>query len=135
MAREGPRTAAVPRREALPFLRKAEEFVATAKSALRESRQNSAGLESVHATISACDALTIDRLELRCRGEDHREVLRLIDRIEAARKAGLPRQVLQVLAVKNLVEYGGEDLSEAQASKVVAQAERVVHWVRGAITE
>ena len=92
-------------------------------------RLNSAGLEAIHAVISACDALTVARLELRCRGEDHRDVLQLLERIPDVRSTDLKKQVSQVLSAKSSVEYGGEGLSPEQAGRLVTQAERVVKWV------
>ncbi len=129
MTRTPPRTEAVPRREGVAYLRKAAEFEGTARSALRDHRPNSAGLEAIHAVISACDALTITRLELRCKGEDHRDVLQLLDQITEAKGTHLKRQVFQVLSAKNRVEYGDLGLTVEEAGRLVVQAERVVRWV------
>ena len=135
MTRTPPRTESVPRGEHAHFLAKAEEFAETARTALEDQRLNSAGLEAIHAVISACDALTVARLGLRCRGEDHREVLHLLSRIKEEGLSEVHRQVSQVLSVKSMVEYGGVGLSSEQTKRVVAQAERVVKWVAEQVKE
>jgi HEPN domain-containing protein len=129
MKQSTPRTEVAPRGEHAAYLRKATEFAASARGALADKRFQSAGLEAVHAVISACDALTIARLQLRSRGEDHRDVLHLLDRIRTEGIADLKRQVAQVLSVKNLVEYAGSELSVRRTEQLVVQAERVVSWV------
>jgi hypothetical protein len=103
--------------------------VGTARRSLEDLKLHSAGSESIHAVISACDALTVARLGMRCRGEDHRDVLRLVDRIPDTRWADLKRQITDVLAVKNMVGYGGEGLAPERARRVVLQAGRIVRWV------
>lgn len=118
----------------MAYLRKATEFEGTARKTLADRSSNSAGLEAVHAVISACDALTVARLELRSKGEDRRDVLQLLDRISATKGTDLKRQVAQVLSVKNRVEYGGEGVLQDEAERVVVLAGRVVRWVTSEIT-
>jgi hypothetical protein len=103
--------------------------------ALEDHRLNSAGLEAIHAVISACDAVTVARLGLRCKGEDHRDVLHLLGRIKEEGLSEVHRQVSQVLSVKSMVEYGGAGLSFEETTRVVVQAERVVKWVTEQIKE
>jgi HEPN domain-containing protein len=129
MTRAPPRTEAVPSGEHAQFLAKAKEFAETARIALEDQRRHSAGLEAIHAVISACDAVTVARLGLRCKGEDHRDVLHLLSRIKEEGLYEVHRQVSQVLSVKSMVEYGGAGLSSDETSRVVVQAERVVKWV------
>lgn len=129
MTRIPPRTETVPPREFGAFLAKATEFAETARDALQDRKLHSAGLEAIHAVISAVDALTVARLGLRSKGEDHREVLHLIDQIQEEEIKELKRQVAEVLSVKNLVEYGGSGLSPGRTERTVLQAQRVVAWV------
>jgi hypothetical protein len=129
MTKAPPRTVVVARQEAPAYLAKGREYAVGARRALEELRLHGAGLEAIHAVISSCDALTIARLELRSRGEDHRDVLQLITRIKDSGISDLQRQVSQVLSVKNLVEYGGEGLLLPQTQSLVLQAERVVRWI------
>ncbi len=118
----------------MAYLRKATEFEGSARKTLADRSPNSAGLEAVHAVISACDALTVARLELRSKGEDHRDVLQLLDRIPATKGTDLKRQVAQILSVKNRVEYGGEGLPQDEAERLVVLAGRVIRWVTSEIT-
>jgi HEPN domain-containing protein len=129
LTRAPPRTESIPRGEYRGYLVKAAEFAATARRSLDDLRLHSAGLEAIHAVISACDALTVAKLELRCKGEDHRDVIQLLRRIDAPGCVAVQRQVAAVLSAKNRVEYGGEGLSPSDAERVVVQSERVVGWV------
>ena len=128
MRRTPPRTNVVPSGEYARFLARAREFAGTARMAMEDQRLNSAGLEAIHAVISACDAVTVARLGLRCKSEDHREVLHLLRRIKEEGLSEVHRQVSQVLSVKSMVEYGGAGLSSEETTRVVVQAERVVNW-------
>jgi HEPN domain-containing protein len=129
VTRTPPRTVVVPQGEHAHFLAKAKEFAETARMALEDQRLNSAGLEAIHAVISACDAVTVARLGLRCKSEDHRDVLHLLSRLKEEGLSEVHRQVSQVLSVKSMVEYGGAGLSSEETTRVVVQAERVVKWV------
>jgi HEPN domain-containing protein len=131
MTGAGPRTEHLPPSEHRRYLEKSLEFAETARAALDDERLNSAGLESVHAVISACDALTIFHLGVRSRGKDPSEVLELLRRIQLEGLDKTREQVLGVLAIKNSVEYGGEGLSVGAASRAVARAVRIVEWVSG----
>ena len=128
MTRTPPRTEVLPRGEHTNFLAKAKEFAETARMALEDQRLNSAGLEAIHAAISACDAVTVARLGLRCKGEDHRDVLHLLSRINEEGLSEVYRQVSQVLSVKSMIEYGGAGLSSEETTYVVVRAERIVKW-------
>lgn len=127
------RTVATPRAEAAGYLRKAKEFLAGAHQGLEDDRPNSAALEAIHAGISACDALTIWHLHQKSRGEDHRDVLRLIRAVPGISDSKLERQLLEILSVKTEVEYGGGGLPEVRARKIVDQARRICDWVERSI--
>ena len=135
MTRDPPRTAETPRREANGFLRKAKEFIAGAQQGLQEGRPNGAALEAIHAATAASDALTIWHLGQRSRGEDHQEVLRLIRGVPGVSESKLERQLLDVLSVKNNVEYGGEGISVERAETTVTQARRIVDWVEKSVRQ
>ncbi len=129
MTRPPPRTEQVAPRESPAYLSKAQEFAAMAKSAIDDMRYSGAGLAAIHTVISACDAFTVRRLGLRNKGEDHRDVVRVMLNSPTEGLEAVTRQVLSVLDLKNRVEYGGDGLSAGEAERVVAQADRVLRWV------
>jgi len=125
----GPRTESRAPSSYHPYLTKAKEFEANARRSLEEGLLNSAGLEAVHAVISACDALTVFHLGLRSRGPDHRQVLALLGRIPLEGIDGVRAQVSNALDRKNAIEYDGETIDTADANNLVSTASRVLTWV------
>lgn len=134
MTRPLPRTVEIPRSESADYLQKAVEFLLGAKRGLTDDRPNGAALEAIHASISACDALTIWHLRKKARGADHLEVLRLLHEVPNVAESKIERQVLEVLSIKGSVEYGGAGVTESRARKIVTQAERIVEWARDSIS-
>ena len=128
-----PRTVPTTKAEAKRFLAKAEEFLRAAQSALRDGEATAAGLLSIHAAISACDALTAHYLGLRSRGQRHHDMLRLLGQLPFAQKEALTRQVRRLLDDKNVVEYEDTLLFRKAASEMVELAERVVRASRGLV--
>ncbi|MDE1821697.1 MAG: HEPN domain-containing protein [Euryarchaeota archaeon] len=129
MTRPPPRTEQVASRESTNYLSKAREFEGMARWALEDLRYSGAGLAAIHAVISACDAFTVRKLGLRNKGEDHRDVVRLMKDAPTEGLEVVTRRVLSVLDLKNRVEYGGDGLSADEAERALAQAERVLRWV------
>ncbi len=99
--------------------------------ALAECKWNSAGLQAVHAVISASDAVIVYYGGVRSVELDHREVVGLLHDIigEAAATAG--RHVSRVIAKKNLVEYEGRSITQAEAREMAEHAKRFLEWVTG----
>lgn len=85
-----------------------------------EERKNSdeVAISGVQATIAFADAFTIVKLGLRCRGQDHREVVGLISRIETEKASALGAKVQAVLNRKAEVEYGDRDVRPADAARI-----------------
>ncbi len=129
MTRDLPRTEPVASEEHTAYLLKAREFLALARDSLGDLRYSGAGLGAIHGVISACDAFTIFHLEVRSRGEDHRDVVRVMERVSTDGLKEVTRQVLSVLDLKSRVEYGGDGLTAEEAEKIVTRAERVLRWV------
>lgn len=127
------RTIPATKEEAKRFLAKAEEFLRSARSSLRDGEATAAGLLSIHAAISACDALTAHYLGMRSGSQRHHDVLNLLDQLPVARKDTLARQVRRLLDDKNVVEYEDKLLFREAAGEMVELAERVVRASRTAV--
>lgn len=125
------KTRAVDKSEYRDFLAKADDFASMLDLALAEGKWNSAGLQAVHAVISASDAVIVYYGGVRSVELDHREVVGLLHDIigEAAATAG--RHVSRVIAKKNLVEYEGRSITQAEAREMAEHAKRFLEWVTG----
>jgi HEPN domain-containing protein len=125
------KTRAVDKSEYRDFLAKAKDFASMLDLALAGGKWNSAGLQAVHAVISASDAVIVYYGGVRSVELDHREVVGLLHDIigEAAATAG--RHVSRVIAKKNLVEYEGRSISQAEAREMAEHAKRFLEWVAG----
>lgn len=125
------KTRAVDKREYRGFFAKAKDFASVLDLALEEGKWNSAGLQAVHAVISASDAVIVYYGGVRSVELDHREVVGLLHEIigEAAATAG--GHVSRVIAKKNLVEYEGRSITQAEAREMAEHAKRFLEWVTG----
>ena len=123
-------TVAVSPARAGVYLVKAQQFLKSAKRALADGDEESAGLLAIHAAISACDSITVRDLGLRAAGPRHLDVLELIDRLETPRKAQLKKHLKDLVSKKNVVEYEDRLLPRGDAGQMVKIAERVVDEAR-----
>jgi HEPN domain-containing protein len=133
-----PRPVTVPTREMSPpqagnFLRKAESHLASALEAAAGERWDTAALLSVHAAISAVDAMCVARAGVRSISQTHMDQVRLIQQLfsndDEARKVS--NQLAALLDRKNTVEYEARLSGRHEAEVAVKQAERIVNWARG----
>ncbi len=125
------KTRAVDKSEFYDFLAKARDFASVMELSLEAGKWNSAGLQAVHAVISASDAVIVYYGGVRSIGLDHREVVGLLHDIigEAAATAG--RHVSRVIAKKNLIEYERRSITQNDAIEMVEHAKRYLEWVIG----
>lgn len=125
------KTKAVAKNEYRNFLIKAREFSSVMESALAEGKWNSAGLQAVHAVISASDAVIVYYGGVRSIQLDHREVVGLLLDVIGDTATVAARHVSRVIARKNLVEYEGRSLAQKDAREMVEHAQRFLEWVEG----
>lgn len=112
------------------YLRKGEEFFQGLKEAVQAGRWNAAGLNAVHCVISASDALTAYYLGQRSISSRHQDAAQLIKRLPLSGTAEKAKQFLDVLNLKNKVEYGFHLTSEKEAVAMAKQAERFYAWAK-----
>ncbi len=129
------KTRSVDKNEYRDFLAKAKDFASMLDLALEQGKWNSAGLQAVHAVISASDAVIVYYGGVRSAELDHREVVGLLHDIigEAATTAG--RHVTRVIAKKNLVEYERRSITQAEAREMAEHAKRFLEWVTGLLPQ
>ncbi|PIS36090.1 MAG: hypothetical protein COT35_12975 [Nitrospirae bacterium CG08_land_8_20_14_0_20_52_24] len=125
------KTRNVDKSEYRDYLAKAKDFAFMMDLSLEQGKWNSAGLQAVHAVISAGDAVIVYYGGMRSIELDHRQVVGLLHDIigEAASTAG--KHVSMVVAKKNLVEYERRSIIQAEARDMVEHAKRFLEWVAG----
>ena len=124
----------VERRQARAFLTKSDEFLAAARASKEAGRNDAAMLEAIHAAISATDAVTcalagVDR-PIRIIRVRRIFSKRSVPRAEVATHA---RQLRQLLANKNAVEYESRRTTTKEASDALKRAERFTSWANGIV--
>ena len=116
----------------LVYLAKAEEFLDDAKEKCAQGRWNSSALLAIHSVISACDAVTAFRFNVKCSGERHGDVTRLLEHIKNgdSRTASKKSQILMVISLKTRVEYEDRLVRPKEAESLIKPSERILTWAR-----
>ena len=125
------KTRTIAKSEYRDFLVKARDFASMMDLSLDAGKWNSAGLQAVHAVISASDAVIVYYGGVRSAELDHREVVGLLHDIVGESAAAAGRHVSRVIAKKNLVEYERRSITQADAREMVEHAKRFLEWVTG----
>lgn len=125
------KTRAVDKNAYREFLVKAKDFASMMDISIAGGKWNSAGLQAVHAVISASDAVIVYYGGVRSIEPDHREVVGLLHDIVGDTAAAAGRHVSRVIAKKNLVEYEGRSITQTDAKEMVEHAKRFLEWVVG----
>lgn len=73
------RTRQIPHEEAFSYFAKAQEFLEVAEFAVGQRRWDAVGLNAVHSTISAADAVMVFRGGMRSAEQDHRATRDLLE--------------------------------------------------------
>jgi hypothetical protein len=111
------------------YLFKCEEYLAAAQRELGERLHIAATSLAIHAGINAADAVCGIRLGRRSGGQDHEQVLGLLDTAGADGK-DLAKELGRLLPLKTKAEYDAADVSKADAGRAVERARRCVAIAR-----
>lgn len=113
------------------FLKKAEEFVEMMRQSIKEEKWNAAGLNAIHAGISANDALLTYHFGVRSISPKHDDAVKLLismmKREDTEKNA---KHLRRLISVKNLVEYDGRLLSRVEAESLAKHVERFLFWAK-----
>lgn len=116
------------RNHAKNFLKKAEEYLASAEANLAAERYTPAAGDSIHAGISAKDAIVTTLTGSTSKGKDHataaKELLKALGK--RAEAVTVERAMRELLAVKGDVEYGTNLITAAKADPLVRRARTLV---------
>lgn len=127
---KGSKTVSVSRAESRLYLAKAQQFVTEGRTALDASRNDAALLNAIHAAISASDAVTVALSGQRSKDPDHQRAIDLLEESAGGSEEikSRVRQMRQLLAKKNMVEYESRRATAKEARDAVERATRIVNW-------
>jgi HEPN domain-containing protein len=130
-----PKVSRVERTEARPYLSKAQQFVAEARSGIQAGRADAALLCAIHAAISAADAVTVALAGQRSADPNHLAAADLLRSVGQGTEGIESRagQLVALLQKKNLVEYQARVATMQEADDAVKRAERLVEWAASTI--
>ncbi len=116
------------RNHARSYLKKAEEYAASAAANLRAERFTPAAGDSVHAGICAKDAIVTVLTGSTRKSSDHASAAKELRRALGARSfaATAERALRELLAAKGDVEYGTNLITAAKSEPLVRRAEALV---------
>lgn len=116
------------RNHAHSFLKKAEEYVASAEANLVAQRHTPAAGDAIHAGISAKDAIVTALTGSTSKGKSHttaaKELMQALGR--RAEAAAAERALRELLAAKGDVEYGTDVVTAAKAQPLVRRSRSLV---------
>ena len=108
----------------------AENFYKGAKLASDHDYFNAAGVLIVHAAIAYADALTIKYIGAKSKGEDHHEVISLLEEVfplNDDRKKSL-NHLNAMIEHKNAVSYSGDVYDKKDIEQLWKHLERFKSW-------
>ncbi|GJQ32865.1 MAG: hypothetical protein HBSAPP04_17040 [Ignavibacteriaceae bacterium] len=114
------------------FVQVADGFAEAAKVAREFDYPNAAGVLIIHSVIAYADALTIKKAGLKCKGENHYEVISLLsDKMPftAERQKALDH-FSALISHKNMISYHGQIYTKGDVSKLFKHAERFIAWAK-----
>lgn len=123
-------TVEIEKRHYADYLKKSEEFFQGLKEAVQAGRWNAVGLNAIHCVISASDALTTYHLQQRSASDRHQDAAYLLNKLPLPGASEKTKQFLDVLNLKNKVEYQYTLTSEKEALQLAKQAERFYAWAK-----
>ena len=118
------------------YLTKAEQFLQSATDAFIKENWNAVGLTTVHAAISANDALTSYLAGVRSTSDKHSDAAELLLEHSENKKeaAEFLKHYSWLISRKNLVEYESRLFYKKEAEEALKHAERFLEWTKNKLT-
>ena len=126
----------IPKSDFQKFLKVSHNFSEGAQVAYDFEYFNAAGVLIVHAAIALADSLTVKTGGVKCKGENHYEILDLIKekiRDDTKRKTAL-NQLEAIISHKNSVSYSGDIYSKKDLDKLFQNFERFSTWANSILS-
>lgn len=117
------------------YLSKAREFLEGARILAEKERWNASAVLSVHAVISASDAVCARFLQLRHGGVDHIQAVELLNSLpfEKSEIESKLKQARRVISLKNAAEYEDRIIKKNDSQEMQRDAERLLEWVENKV--
>ena len=114
------------------FIKVSDDFYEGAKIALEFEYYNAAGVLIVHAAIAMADAVTIRLSSSKCSGDNHYEVIKLLqETVQKTKESNAAVTHFQkIIDHKNAVSYQGEIYKKTDIVKLLKHYERFADWTR-----
>jgi len=124
-------TRRIERARAVGFLKKATEFVESMREALEAGRWSAVGLNAVHCTISACDAVLVYYTEQRSASSDHEDAAYLLGSLPKVPDVKAKAETLRrIVHEKHLIEYEDRAVTAQEAAEFAKLTERFYAWAK-----
>lgn len=130
MTRE-PQTRRVDRSAARVFWNRSQQCASMMNEAIERGHWEAAGVNAVHAAISANDAVLVALRGIKPSSANHKDAVRvLLSQLkeEDARKAA--KRLGVIVAKKSRVEYDEKRFTEKEAREIVLDAQRFLEWAK-----
>jgi HEPN domain-containing protein len=122
------------RLSARSYLEKAHQSSAAMHLAFEEGLWNAAGENAVRCAIHACDALTVAIGGVRSSSQNHEDAARLLAEVVKGKDVKeISNRLLEIIRMKNPVDYDPRLLRKRDAQKVVNDASIFLEWVESRI--
>lgn len=114
------------------FQRVAENFINGADLALEFEYYNAAGVLIIHAAIALADAVTIRFGKVKCTGENHYEIIKLLQETapDSKQSASALTHFNQLIDHKSSVSYQGELYKLSDVRQLRKHYDRFSSWVK-----
>ncbi len=113
------------------YFTKARDFLNGATMEAKKENWNSVAVLSIHAVISASDAICARFLQLRHGGADHMQAVELLGSLPFERSEidSKLKQARRIISLKNAAEYEDRLIKQTEAQEMLKDAQRLVEWV------
>ena len=126
----------VPRHRAADYWQVSAHLMQSARTLLTlgdKEYGNAIGICIIHAVISANDAVTVHRAELRSSSEQHLDAQRLLQEVARKVPEGVLKAYSAVVRAKFEYEYSGDVFTPTTARRLLAKAEIFCQWAEDAL--
>ena len=112
------------------FIQVSHNFSEGAKVAFEYEYFNASGVLIVHSAIALADALTIKLGGVKCKGENHSEILGLLKDLSPVntQRTNALNQLEALISHKNAVSYSGSIYDKKDAEKLFKHPDRFSNW-------
>jgi uncharacterized protein (UPF0332 family) len=129
------KTTHIPKPDHVNYLKKSEEFLSSAHDSLAQGKWNAAGLNAIHAGISAADAVLAALHGVRSVSPKHDDILKLFSSLVKHKAVEENINHLRhLISMKNIVEYDQRLIAQSEAISLSKHSERFIAWGKSVIS-